>query len=488
MKRLAEIDDAEDRQARKSAVETAQAAFDAARARGETLKTAEAELRLARDRRTAADQALKQYRAALVRARELQDGLRAAERQREDAIGRRRDAAGAIEAARLEAEVAEAGEQELRERLARLEAAERARAASARLADLKTRLAAAEAVRAAIEAGEAELPRVKLPPGAIDLLQATEIDIAKLKAVDEAARATVTVDYEAGASGRVTLNGTPLGDGEERRYDGQARIALPGIGTLTLRSNQPAQSDNRLEKAEEKRRQLLASMGVADLVAARAAQVRAQQIEAELRERHAQLLQLAPAGLAKLREEVEASAAIDVALLELKEDPGATRAALADAEARRKAARQAVREVEPLQASAGDAFVAAETALAGLKADLVQVDALLGPENVRTDRESALAAAFADLDVAFAGAEAQAARLRAAAGDLESAEAALKRARSVADAAEKEAGALRETIAGLNAAIRAKSDEAVEELWRETATRSALPSGVWRPSRWRRPS
>ncbi len=45
----------------------------------------------------------------------------------------------------------------------------------------------------------------------------------------------------------------------------------------------------------------------------------------------------------------------------------------------------------------------------------------------------------------------------------------LKRVRSVRDAAEKEAAALRETVAGLNAAIHARSDEAVEEKWRETA-------------------
>ncbi|MBH0236466.1 AAA family ATPase [Methylobrevis albus] len=469
VKRLAELDEPVERQARQAAVAKAQAGFEAARAQGEALRTAEAELRLAAERRAGAEQSLKQYRTALLRAEQTRDGLRAAERRRHEALGRRREAAGAIETARAAAEAAEGLEQETRTRLARLDAAERARAALARQGELKSRLAAAAATRAAIEAGEAELPLVRLPPAAIDELQATEIEIAKLRAVEEAARASVTVDYLPGTSTLVTLNGTPLSGGATRSYDGVVELGVPGIGTITLRSNRPARGDDKLAKAEASRRALLASMAVADLAAARARQVRAQEIDGELRERRRQLAQLAPNGLGALREEVEAAAAIDADLLELKEDPVAVRAALAAAEAQRKTARQTLREVEPLQAAAADAFVAAETALAGLKADLVQVDALLGPADERAAREQALAAAFGALDRAFADAEAQAARLRATAVDLDGAEAALKRARSVADAAEKEAGTLRETIAGLNAEIRAKSDEAVEEAWRETA-------------------
>jgi DNA repair exonuclease SbcCD ATPase subunit len=131
-------------------------------------------------------------------------------------------------------------------------------------------------------------------------------------------------------------------------------------------------------------------------------------------------------------------------------------------------ARLARREAEPLQTAADNAFIAAETALAALTAEQAQLEAILGSEDARSEREHDLSQALNDLDRALADATTQADGLRAGAIDLASAEAVLTRARSVARAADNEANALRESIAGLNAEIRTKSDEAVEETWRET--------------------
>lgn len=466
-RRLAELDRADNRQERHKAVKTAQAAFDAAKAQSEKLRTAEAELRLALERRDIAERDLLAFRTALEKARDLRDKLRAAEERRRQAVDKRREAGEAIAKATAEAEATEAGEKEARSLLARLDAALRAREASERLAGIKQQLENAEAARTALEQGEAKLALLKIPSSAIDELQALEVGIAKLRAVEEAARSSVSIDYHAEAVGLVTMNGKPLSGGEERTYDGQALLSVPGIGTIALRSNRPAPSDDRLEQARAKRRSLLASMGVDDLGAAWAQQVQAQRMEAELGELRGRLSQLAPEGLPRLREEVAARGAVDIDALELKEDPVQARASLVQAEERLKAAKLALREAEPLRGSTDDAFIAAEMALASLNADRAQIDLILGPEEEREAREQGLMKALDDRERSYADAETYAEKLRATTIDLDSAEVALKRARSVEDAANKEMNLLRETVAGLNAEIRTRSDEAVEEKWRE---------------------
>ncbi|MFD1476936.1 ATP-binding protein, partial [Ancylobacter polymorphus] len=328
------------------------------------------------------------------------------------------------------------------------------------------RLAAAEAARRALEAGDAALALARLPPGSLDELQALEIDIAKRRAVEEAARPSVTIEYAPGAA-PILMDAVPLGEGEERGYDGQARLTLPGLGTLTLRSNRAAPADSRLKEAQARHRALLASLGVEDLAAARARQMRAQQIETERREGQARLAVLAPEGLARLRAEVAAGAGLGAERPEPEDDPAALRAALAAAEERRALARQALRAAEPLRARADEAFVEAETALAGLKAEHAQIEALLGPEDARPARADALARRRDELQRLFTDAEAQMQHRRAGAVDLATAEAALRRARSVEEAATREAATLRETLAGLNAQIGTRSDEAVEEMWGE---------------------
>ena len=121
-----------------------------------------------------------------------------------------------------------------------------------------------------------------------------------------------------------------------------------------------------------------------------------------------------------------------------------------------------------MQSRASDAVVAAKTALAALEAERTQAETVLGPEETRSEQERQFAERLSEFDARLAEQAAVAARLRDGAVDLASAEATLMRVRSVAEAADKEAGSLREQIAGLNAEIRARSDDAVEETWRET--------------------
>ncbi|MBW8318668.1 MAG: AAA family ATPase [Arenimonas sp.] len=467
--RLAELDSPAEKEERRTAIQAAQSRFDAAKAQNEKLKTAEAELKLVRERRNAAEREFKAFAEARGKAAFLQGSLSSAEIDRAEAIKRRREAADAIEMARKNVDIAETEEQELRERLARFDAATKAREAHERLAGLKQRLAEAEKIRQSIEEGEAQYALLQIPTKSVEELQACEVEIAKLRAIDDAARPSVSIHYEADTAETVTLNGEPLADGEDRTYDGHARLEVPGIGTISLRSNRPGRSDNQLVQAEAARTALLASMGVDSLSAARDRQARAQQANADLRGLKERLSFIAPEGLAKLREEVEAGNTISLECLDLDEDPALLRSALAQAEERRKQARLALREVEPDQSRADDAFVVAETTLASLNSDQAQLAAILGPEEARAECERSLLATLTDLDQSLSEAEAHALKLGTDAGDLASIEAALTRARSIEAAVDKEINTLREAMAGLNAEIRAQSEEAVEEKWRETS-------------------
>jgi DNA repair exonuclease SbcCD ATPase subunit len=466
-RRLAELESVEARDARRQAVEAAEAAFAAARAQADKLRVAEAELGLARERRGAAEREHRQFAEALDEARQVADESVEATRRRDEAIDRRHAAIEVIGQAQAEIDAAEAEAVAARELLERLDAATKAREAAKQRTECEERLKRAEAVRGTVETCEARLAQVRLPTGAVDELAELDIEIARMRAVQEAARPSVTVTYESGAAGRVTMSGTALGDGEERGYDGHAQLIALGIGTITLRSNAPGH-DGRLDAAEAQRRTLLASMGVADLGTARAQQMRAQGIEAQANEARAQLVVLAPEGLGALREAVAVLAEIDPEPIELKADPDETRAARDAAEERRRQAVQTVRATEPARAHAEEALIAAETALAKLQTRDKQIVAILGPVEDREQRGLELMTRFAERDAALAEAQREVDAQRADALDFDAVDAALRRVRSVEQAAETEIQHLRETMSGLNARITARSDEAIEENWRET--------------------
>lgn len=469
-RRLAELDVADERAARRKAVVDAEAAFDAARAQNDRLKAAEAELDLARERHGAAEREHCQFRDALAEARIVDEECREMARRREEAVTRRRTAVEGIDQAQAAADAAERDERAARELLDRLDAAARARAAAERHDELAERLRRAEEVRGSLEDGEAQLAQTTLPAGAIDELAELDVEIARIRAVLDAARPSVTIVYDAPGAPCVTMDGTALNHDEERGYGGHAQLSVPGVGAITLRSNRPDQDDGRLDAAEEKRHTLLAAMGVADLAMARAQQVRAQGFEAQIGEARAQLAVLAAEGLAKLREEVAtAHAALDPDPVELKADPVETRAALDAAEQQRQQAGHTMRALEPARSNAEGALVTVETALAKLETRAQQVVAILGPADERDQRGQDLADRLEGLATSLTDAQARVDEQRTAALDLDASEATLSRVRSGEQAAETEIQQLRETLAGLNAQISARSDEAVEENWRETA-------------------
>lgn len=468
-KRLAELENVDERAARREAVTKAETAFDAARAQADKLKAAKAELGLARERWEVVERDHRQLGEALVEAKLVAEESRDVLRRRDEAVERRHAAIETISRAQTQADAAEAEETALRSLLNTLATVARAREAAEKRSKVEEQLNHAEAVRTTIEGCEARLAQLRLPAAAIDELAELDVEIVRIRAVQEVARPSVTVAYESGATNQMTLDGATLSEGEERGYAGQVQLVAPGIGRITLRSNRAEQDDGGLAAAETQRRTLLASMGVADLAAARAQQVEVQGIEGQANEARAQLAVLAPDGLDVLREAAAALGSVDPAPLEIKADPDETRTACDLAEQRRRQATQAIREAAPARDHADTAFVAAETMLATLKAREQQASAVLGPTEGRDERSEALTAQLSDREIVLAGMQEQVDGLLSAALDLDAADATLRRLRSVEQASETEIQQLRETIAGLNARIAARSDDAVEENWRQTA-------------------
>ena len=371
--------------------------------------------------------------------------------------------------ARAESDAAEAAQQESRALLERLDRAMKARETAQRLTELQDKLKTAEDIRRQIEEADAALKLLALPDDAVPKLEQLDLEIVKLRAVAQAARPSVEVTYEPQAPG-ITLDGHPLENGEPRSFQGQAKLHVPGVGTVALNSGSNDAQDDRLEQLVERRRSLLEKLGVEDLAAARKRQADHSRKEGELRELKAHLALLAPDGLQALRKDIavrQQDATGDD--LELKQDPAELRAAFDQAESRRQAARSALREAEPAQTFAADAVIAAQAALAGLKAELAQAESILGPEESRAENERQLQDKRAHLDAVLLEHRQTVGRLEGEATDLQAAEATLVRLKSVADSTASETGRLREQIAALSAEIRSRSDEAVEEKWRETA-------------------
>lgn len=467
-RRLAELEHPDARDNRRRDLEKAEALFEAAKSQADRLKALNAELGLARERHDIALADLRRFDGAMADARGLADETRDALRRRDEAIERRRMIADRIVEVQADAEAAEADEVAARTLLQRLDLAAKAREAAARRAEWEEQLRHAEQLRTTIEGCNAQLAGLRLPKGAVDELAELDIEIGRLRAVQDAARPSVRIAYDTPTAPRITMAGVALNEGEERSYDAHAQLVTPGIGTITLRSNAAERDDARLSQAEARRQTLLASMGVADLAAARAQEVRVQGIEARASEAKAQLVIVAPDGIDALRYAVAAMAETDPALLDLDDEPATVRTALAAAEQRRRDARQAVQAAEPARLHADDAFVKAETQLAGLRTRDEQIVAILGPVDGRDALHRDLMARVEEREAVFADARRACDEHRAVALDLDAADAALRSTRSVEQAAANEAQQLRENIAGWNARIASKADDAVEERWRET--------------------
>jgi hypothetical protein len=464
---LAHLEREDEKAARRDAVAKAEEAHAAAKEHEGRLAAAAAEAALAKDRHADAASRFTAYREDLAREEACRRDLLAAARRRDEATGRRDEVRATLDRLRAEGAEAEAEERDARDLLARLDAAMAALTAAKELDGLRARLAEAERVRSVAEERRAALALVRLPADAVDGLQRIEIELAGLRAAEEAGLPAFRIDYAEDAT-PARIEGVAVEPGRDHSVRDVARLALPGIGTLTLRSNRPPDANAALGAAEARRTALLAKLGVADIAEARRREADAHEMAAEIARLETELRHLAPEGGARLHEEVAVRARLAAPSEPPPGDAAEARTILTEADTRMKAARSAARATEPLLHDAHDAVVAADTELRTLDAEAARLGERLGPCAERAACESGLGEIEAAARARFEEKTAIADSLRAAAPDLVSATAMLARARSVEEAASREASRLTAELSGFDASIRHHSEDAVEETWRET--------------------
>lgn len=471
--RLAELEDPEQQATRLHDLTQAEATLTAARAHGEALKTAEVEAALARNRLDAARLSLDGHRRNWARFAVLRDLEADGRRERDEALARQREAGDAGLAAATAVDTAESRERQARDLMSRLEKSMRARDAAEHLAGLQQSHTKAEAGRGEVEAIQAELKALALPAAVVKQLEAMETELVGLRAVIAARVPMLRVTYQPGVSGAVGLDGVALADGEERALTRSAALEIDGVGLISLTLPEGREGHEELARTEARRMTLLATLGVGSLAEARQRESAIRDLTGRLGLAQQRLALLAPQGLAALRETIARLEAQSAGSVEVKGDPEAVRTALAAAEARVTASRQAQREAQAARDAAGATVVTAERALASVASELAGLAAMLGAEEGKQAQETELAATLAEAEAVFATAHAQAEALRAGAIDLAGSEAKFRRMRSVVDAAAAEIASRREDAAGLNALIGARSNDAIEEVWQEAADKLA---------------
>lgn len=467
--RLAELDDAERHASLLREVAQAEAALAAARAHGEALRTAEVEAALARNARDAAREALDTLRRDLARLALLREREAESRGRRDEALARQRAANEAGVAAATAVERAEGGEREVRDLLARLDKAMRAREAGEKLARLRQEHERAAEGRGEIETIEAELKALRLPAGALARLDALESELVGLRATAAARRPLLRVAYDPGVAAAIQLDGVTLEDSEERTLSGAAILTIKGVGQLAITLPQGGDDETDLARAEARRTTLLAELAVADLAEARRRESAARELNGRLDLARQRLRLLAPDGLPALQEQIARLEAQGSGAEEAEGDPETVRASLVETEARVVAARRAQREAQAARDAANAAVVETERALAGVASEQAGLAAALGPEPARAGLEAQRTAALAQAEQGWLVVQAQRDALLAGAVDIAGAEAKLRRMRSVLDGASAEIASLREEAAELNGRIRARADAAVEEAWQEAA-------------------
>ncbi len=481
--RLAELENPEDLAAQKAAIARTEQQLAEARLHAEKLRTAEAEARLCLSKRDAAREAWTAYNQAMERYAALSDSLVAQTELRDAARDDRAGAQAAYDAAALAIEQAEQAEKEARTHLDRLERAARARAAAEHLTQARETLASAEALRQAIEQAEAARRLSDIPADRIQALEALDIAIAGLRAVEAAKATTLRMTYAPGGAG-VLLNDSPLPDGVDVPLDGMARLSLPQIGTLTIRPSSGHADQSDLATREDERRRLLDDLGIDNLAMARQRQEDARQHGTKAEVAREKLAVLAPNGLQALHERIarletesqgdaEAAGDVDQARLDL------------DAAGRQvTATRYRISEMRPRRDQAERTLADTEAALAAIVAKRDDLEAVLGEAAGRDAKRQQLSAHAVQTEAERQGADALVLAVQAQSLDLAMAEAAFDRARSVAAAAETEKADLRQTEAELNGGISTQSSRAVEEELQETTEkRRAADAAVARYER-----
>jgi DNA repair exonuclease SbcCD ATPase subunit len=470
-RQLAALEDPDAKAERQSELDIARKQMAAAQLQSERRAKVEAEQKLAQQNYDIAkrknlefkdaETSLRLISAELAQSSALRDELKAQRSSVQTEIDELKQKLDALEQQAL-------GHRKMSERLER---AREAREAADQLQALEAQYAKAEDARRQIELASAELSRLALPEADVEQLQKLENQITIEEARAQAAQPSVIMRYEAAQSARIVMDDKALEDGEERTYGHRSSLQVPGLGQLELRASHADKDAASLDGLREARRKLLTSLGVEGLAAARARQSQARHKQDELTGLRAQLTVHAPNGLPDLLKQIETRRAMVGEHLELKEDPRQVHSALQAIEDERTRLKPVLVQRDAADRAAEARLTALIVKVSGLETECRQLEAILGPKADREEAGRRLVHDAERLESVLAEATERAELLQADSVDLSAVEARLSRVEAVVREAEQQVSRLRETIAGLEGSIKAWSDEAVEEKWREAVER-----------------
>ena len=460
---LARLEDPEARGRREAALHAAQAAMETARAYAGLVTAAR------QDRDIAALQA-KGAKADLDGFLTAIDKLNSAETMARATANTRRLAEAEVTALKGTSDVArERGIAALNaviQARARLESARRqtdARKAKAEAVRLTAQIAKAQEAQTQRDTARA---RMKASPATTEWLSRVEAaasDASKREIAHQAQSTILSVVYS-GAT-RIALNGAPVEGEQPVALDGEARLDLPGIGQMTIRTQaRAADGADQLAKAKSLLNDLLAVCGTETVLSARsAAAVRAESArQADLAQ--AVLDTLAPDGIDAL---TAARAEATLAAAEAHDEPLAVIADLENgldqAVAEEDLTAQSLRRMTAEHALAREAAVKAGAVADAAAMELERARSAAGPGESRETRRIELLRIEAQTADTFSNAEATLSGLIASASDLATTSAELQRAADAVEAANRQRAQVAERLAALSAQIRTLAGNGIEE-------------------------
>ncbi|WP_299029327.1 AAA family ATPase [uncultured Sulfitobacter sp.] len=464
MQRLAALEAPGAENALSEAVQRAQQVYDAAAAHADRLAQAEGQAALRRLELTSAEQKLDALIAAAASFDAAQSGLAAAKAVHEQAIQDVQSAQQNTQSAQTALETATRALGVLQSAREAVQNAALRQSATDKYTRAQSALAQVEEKRTALERAQAALATLPVTQAALDKIESAEAAVSRAKADVAAQGVQIELFYQGDA--RVSVAGGTLLQGPHT-VAARQEFDLPGIGRMIVDPGAAAIGEDSVKSAQERLNQALQAVQVSDVAAARQGAGMRAQTAGEVALLENVLATLAPDGVARLQAEVfQAKASLDMlsaAEIPKDIDPQTIAAQLqevqsaeATARAAYERARDAAESARTTAARAQARYETAQTAYAGAASAYGDVESFEA-RKAQAARAQSLAQVAAD----DAGTAADA--LRQDAPDLVTAQADLTRAKSAAENARDARAQLQTRCADLNATIRARAEDGVEE-------------------------
>ncbi|WP_299560750.1 AAA family ATPase [uncultured Sulfitobacter sp.] len=471
---LVTLDQPEARKARQTALDEAERADRAAAAHADRLSEMRAQQRLAQleyDRSHEALERLLKQADAYTQAGETLEKTRAhleSCRTKADTVAQRvRVAEAELRAATLAVTTHRRAREAAQQGALRRNAQEKHDALAKRLKD-------ALAKRAELEQTDATLAALRMDLATLDRIEAAHERYRKLQAEAVSGGVRMQLSYE--GSTRVLRNGQPL-EAETHTILAPDMFDLPGIGRMTLDPGSAAADIDKVDGALTELNGLLEKAGVADLSSARAATRRRQEVQGEVKVLKSVLHTLAPDGIGAIQTALAEAAAVIQAHVPTEQsgaDPETLIRDLEASEAREAQARATYDAAVAEAAGAQTALARAQAQQAAATATFETSKDAHGDPQTYPARKAGAAQTETVAEAALAQATDAVEVLGKDAPDRATVTAGLARARSAVDNAQRDIARLTAEQADLNATIRARAEDGVEEALAEVTGRYAI--------------